>query len=251
MADPVVHNDVVVTNKIEKTKTVDKGIVTSTLYKGTKAKIEAKFNELSAIVDSLDDLRVKWGGGGPAELEVTQGNNTEDSGGGTDSGQIQIYWEIDSNTINDPVENNDYWDAADQYQKALAIKEYRDAKKATTATDQYAKQLFDDCLMKGQEYVLTYNVALRLVQVCASGSNIKPSFAKTFEVWALSDIMALNPATYIEEALETLSFEYLKQPPRIRQISKTRYQITTEFWGAPKFAGAFYKGGTGKPTKLT
>lgn len=251
MADPVVHNDVVVTNKIEKTKTPDTGVITSTLYKGTRAKIEAKFNELSAIVDSLDDLRVKWGDQGPAELEVTQGNNTEGSGGGTDSGQLQIYWEIDNNTIQDPVENNAYWDAAAVDQKNLVIKEYREAKKATTATDQFAKQLFDDCLVKGQEYVLTYNIVLRLVQVCASGSNIAPSYLKIFNAWSLSEVMALNPCTYIDEALTVVNFQWLKQPPRIRQISKTRYQITTEWWGAELWAGAFYPGGEGTPTKLT
>ena len=258
MALPVVVNDVVVTNQVQKTKTPDRGLVTDTLYKGTKEKIEAKFNELAAIVDSLADLRVKWGDQGPAELTVTQGNNTSSSGGGDDSGEITRHWEIDGNTVQDPVENNAYWDNADTDQKDLVIKEYRDAKKSTAATDEFAKQLFNDCFMQGQEYVLEYNVVVRNTQTCATGSNIAPAFNKVFNVWTLNEIAVPSTLSnlgklpsYLAGALLVLNFEYLKQPPRVKQLSKYRYNIITEWWGAASWPEAFYPSGSGTPLNLT
>ena len=249
MADPIVHNDVVVTNKVQKVKAPDKGVVTTTTYKGSKAKIEQKFNTLSADTDSLDTLKADWGDTGVPELVVTQDNNTSTSGGPETNVALDTYWELDGNTIQDPVENNDYFNESTETTAdcVQALKDYRDNKKSTTATRVRALQLFDDCLSRGQENVPVFNIVLREVKLCARGSSIVPSMENIFEVQSLDTI---DPPTYIKTPLEALSFEWLKQPPRIRQVSKTKYQITTEWWSAKKWAGAFYKNGTGDPDEL-
>ena len=253
MSDPIVINDIVVKNKVEKTKNPDNGLVTTTTYKGSKPKIEEKFNTLSAEADSTDNLKVGWGDTDVPSLIVTQTQNTADSGGGDDAGLLDKYFECDGNTVSNPIEHEEYWKNGDAIEIAAAIEAYRN-NEDFESDDRYATQLYDDCLKKGIEYVSIFNVVLRYVQSCARNSNIEPAMENIHKVYKLDEIDSecggYLPNT-LKIELEKLDHEWLKQPPRLYQTAKTKYQITTEWWSSEKWAGAFYPGGTGKPIDLT
>lgn len=270
-ADPKIYNDVVVTNKVEKEKDPNTGLTTTTTYKGSKPKIQEKFNQLAAIPNSLDTLRVGWGDTAVPQLVVTQTQNLPSTGGGSGSGNTAPgelddgYWEIDGNTIQDPVERNDYWSAspaAPTKQLQDAIKAYREGTVPipTAITDAKAKQLYTDCLSKGQEYVLAYNIVLRSTRNCATNSDLVASFTGVFSVYTIPDVKSTiktlgayyhkTPPANMQATLHALNFEWLKQPPRIRQLSKDKFAIVQEWWSAKKWAGAFYLNGTGTPTKI-
>lgn len=247
MADPIIHNDVVVKNKVRKTKTPNEGLVTTITYKGSRAKLEEKFNILANEPNSLNDIDVSWGDTGSPSLNVTESRNIESSGGGEDSGLIQDYWEVDGNTVQDPVENNAYWDkdpAIDNNQKALVISEFRKATYPMPAsiTDEKAIQLWTLLAEQGVDQIYTYNVVLRYTQLCANGSKIKLNFSNIFYTWSLARVLQHYPTfpAYLKDTLDLLNQEWLKQPPRIRQVSKRRYQIISEWWSARNWISQFY-----------
>jgi len=248
MSDPVIINDVLVKNRVEKSKDPTNGLVTTTTYKGSKEKVQEQFNRMaSQAIESTptrSNLKAGWGDGSIPALQVTNTQNAEGDG------ILEVYWEIDGNIVEDQVENNAYWTktpAIDVTQQIKVLSDYRKGtvKMDPTIEDTKAKELWVLLTTTGTDVVKTFNVVLRKNQICASGSDVGPAMDHVFEV---QDLDVIDPPAKMKTPLDTLGHEWLKQAPRIRQLSKISYQISTEWWSNEKWIGAFYKNGTGIPT---
>jgi hypothetical protein len=95
--------------------------------------------------------------------------------------------------------------------------------------------------VQGVDYFFRSAYVLRASQVCSKRSEVAASYENVNEVAAPPDTAQVN--TLIGE-LPT--GEWLKKAPQVRMYGNKKWQISQEWWWAPKWSKILY-GGTGTP----
>ena len=224
------------------------GVQSFRRFVGTKSKIEAKFNELSAVganagVDDMDEdiegqagrliVRIYDDGGGD------EGANTEET---------NAIWELYANDILKPIESHTDFNGITGKRKRQIEEAVRNAE-AITLTGAAEIALGGYLSHQVLDYMIG-NYILRKATTLSSRSTITASHADVYRVVTLASInppsALLGILTGLQKEDGTLgTWEWLKKPPQILQVSKTKYKLQYEWIGAERWAEIY--GGSWAP----
>lgn len=226
------------------------GVQSVRRYAGTASAIQEKFNELVAAggagLDKLDESIV-----GPAgQLIATIAEDTGDGSGGNTEEKNAV-WEIYAQELMKPIETHTDFDSVTILRKRAIEKAVRDAKTLTSpAPSDAEKKLYAYYANQILDFPLT-EIEIRKTTTLSSRSKITASYAGMNRVVTLDSI---NPPTKLIGALTSLpkmdgtsgGWEWLKRCPQLRQVSRSRFQLSYAWRGAERWAEIY--GGSWTPT---
>lgn len=232
------------------------GVQTYRRFAGTANAVIAKFNELSAAVNSgVDDLDEDING----KAGMLLARVLEDSGGasGGNTEELNAVWEVYAQPLLKPIESHTDFDSIKAKHKRAIEKAARDAEpipatdpdgEAWTPTDAekmlyayYANQVLDFKM---------FNLELRKSTILSSRTEITASYAHINEVVDLPSIpfALIGVLTNLPKMDgSTGAWQWLKEAPQIRQVAKRKFQLSYSWTGAERWA-EIYPGGSWTPT---
>lgn len=224
------------------------GYSTVRIWEGTSDAIKALVNQWAVTGSGADQIRPTYDGKF-GRLEVTI---ADDGGGGSSSGSVtadNAVWELLNNEMVKPVLNHPYFDTTDANVKA----EYSNigrtvntTKEVVPATDQ-GKVLLA-CLKTGVSDVMVVAPVVRQSIIVSSRNIYNPTndqAKQVFTIWNSTQLLAIIPTRYIWRVLLSADggykdFHWLNKAPQFREISKYRFQISVEYWGAESWIKYFF-----------
>ncbi|MDD4860787.1 MAG: hypothetical protein PHI33_01630 [Smithellaceae bacterium] len=233
----------------ERTWNPAEGVQTWRRFVGPAEKIKEYFNELTAAgADSGgDEIRESYNGqAGQVHIRVIDDSGGED-GGNTE--ELNAVWELMSQDIQKPIESHPDFDSVIAAKKREIEKKARDAESFIGGTDAetnlyayYSNQVLD--------YIATQLILRKSITV-STKSAITLSYANLNTVVAIG---AINPPSKLLGALTSLpkmdgttgAWEWLKKGPQCRQLGRSKFALSYEWWGADRWAKIPY-GGTWEP----
>lgn len=213
-------------------------------WRGPTAAIESLYNGFvsAAAIDPTFVVMDFDPGKGLGTLTIQRADPETVIGTQVENGITKLY-ELFSNEFLKPVHQN-AWFSGDAGLTAAQIQEVYLAFEtftpdATFDTD-LQTQLYN-LLCKGTQDYFESGYVIRESKIVNGRNAVQANFVNVNRVSAPPDGAAAN--TLIGSLP---SGEWLKKSPNVRQISKTKWHIETEWWWAEKWSAVLY-GGTGSP----
>lgn len=214
------------------------GVVSIRRLVGPKLLITEKFNSLAATKNNGADELEETIDGGKGELLIRV---NEDSGG-TDGGNteaLNAIWELQNIEVMKPIETATYFNALSSTQKNTIQKNVRDGLPCSVAGGVAAK-LYAYLSNQYLDYA-AYALSLRKTFIVSNRNTVTLSYT------GINTVVTLPPVpTALLGALPT-GWEWLYKGPQCRQVTKTKFQLVTEWLGLDEWAKYPY-GGTWDPT---
>ncbi len=206
--------------KVKRTKTWsrDGGLVTAEEWSGPIAAVEAVFNRYAGKSSGVSTLQFV-SAGGKGVCVVTWADEPVAS-------EVPEIWEVRPNEMEVPIEQHSTFDAADREAMALARKEYQAGKECSSEIEVIV--LYYNFLANGIDAYLDGGLSISKTVVVSANSTLAASYCGVNRVQSIASIGA--PRAIIG-ALPS-GWEWLKKTPTVRQVSRGRYQIAQEWWGA-------------------
>jgi len=226
------------------------GVSTERRFVGPSQRIQDLFNQLSNDPDNngADEIGESYNGqSGELVIRIADDSGAATGGGVTTA--LNTVWELRTNMITKPIESRREFDTLTAKEKRTIEKEARDAETlsvsgtpATTLYAYYANQVLD---YVASDLMLTKSVVVSkrsTITGVYTGLNRKTT------------ITAINPPSVLLGTLTTLpkgdgtgsaAWEWLYLGPQVRQVTKTKYQISYTWHGAERWAAIY--GGTWNP----
>lgn len=226
------------------------GVQTMKQFAGTSDAIAAKFNELSATVNSgVDDLDEEINGKSGRLFARVIEDSGSSSGGNTEA--LNAVWEVYGMPLLKPIESHTDFDAVTAKRKRYVEKSARDAEALDAGATDAEKLLYAYYSEQILDFRM-FNLELRKTTTLSSRSAITASYANINEVVTLASIA---PPTALIGVLTSLpkmdgtsgAWQWLKDCPQTRQVAKRKFQLSYSWTGAERWAN-IYPGGTYAPT---
>jgi len=215
------------------------GVSTEKRYVGPSDRIRDLFNDLtnSPTTNGADEISEDFNGAN-GELVV----RIADDSGGEDGGvtELNAVWELRTNTVQKPIESRREFDTLSAADKRTIEKEAREAEtlsiSGTAATKLYAYYA---------NQVLDYLASDLLLTKSVTVSNRSTITAIYSGLNRVTTIGAINPPSALLGTLSSLpradgtgdaAWEWLYLGPQVRQVTKTKYQISYSWHGAERWA---------------
>ncbi len=214
------------------------GVVRTRRFVGPKWRITERFNELAATKKNGADEMEETIDGGKGELLVRV---NEDSGGpdGGNTEALNAIWELQNIEVMKPIETATYFDALSSTQKNTIQKNVRDGLACSVEGDVAAK-LYAYLSNQYLDYA-AYALSLRKTFIVSNRNEV------TLNYTGINTVVRLPAVpTALLGALPT-GWEWLYKGPQCRQVTKTKFQLVSEWLGLDKWAKYPY-GGTWDPS---
>lgn len=223
------------------------GVQTFKRFAGTADAVIAKFNELSATADSgVDELDENINSKSGLLLARVIDDSGGSDGGNTEA--LNAVWEVYGQPLLKPIEAHSDFDTITPSRKREIEKACRDAvslytiePEPTTAEKKlygyYSYQILD---------FQTFNLELRKSTILSSRTAITASYANINEVVALPSVpfALIGTLTSLPKMDGTSgAWQWLKEAPQVRQVSKRKFQLSYSWIGAERWAD-IYTGGS-------
>lgn len=183
-------------------------------------------------------------GRGLGTLTVQKADPETVIGTSVENGITTVY-ELFSNEFLKPIHTHPYFSEEATILTASQINEVYAAYESRSTTSSFTGkqgELFD-LLSKGTEDYFVNGYVIRESKIVNGRNAVRANFADINRVSTPPTGASAN--TLIGDLSERYG-EWLKKPPVVRQISKSRWHIETEWWWASKWSAILY-GGTGSP----
>lgn len=213
-------------------------------WRGPTAAIESLYNGFvsAAAIDPTFVVMDYDPGKGLGTLTVQKADAETVIGTQVENGVTKLY-EMFANEYLRPVEQN-AWFSGDSGLTAAQINEVYASFESRSTSPSFStdlqNQLFE-LLSKGTESYFESGYVIRESKIVNGRNAVQANFVNVNRVSTPPDGAAAN--TLIGSLP---SGEWLKKSPNVRQISKTKWHIETEWWWAEKWSAVLY-GGTGSP----
>ncbi len=218
-------------------------------YRGPTAAVESLYEafKASALVDPKIAVLDYDAGRGLGSLTVAYADDQAALGVSNANGITTLY-ELIPNEFSKRPELAPYFNGIDADKTVQAYQAYEAGASLTEAQDPpYNLSNIDLDLFKllrsGVEEYLESAYVLRETKVVSGKNAVQSNFNNVNRV----DTPPTNAATnQLIGSINELGGEWLKKAPAIRQISRTKWSVVTEWWWAYKWSGVLY-GGTLEP----
>ena len=214
------------------------GVTKIRRYVGPKLAITEKFDELAATKKNGADEMEETIDGGKGELLIRVNEDSgETSGGNTEA--LNAIWELHNIEVMKPIETATYFDELSSTQKNTIQKNVRDGL-ACSVAGAVAAKLYAYLSNQYLDYA-AYALSLRKTFIVSDRNEVTLSYT------GINTVVELPPVpTALLGALPT-GWEWLYKGPQCRQVTKTQFQLVSEWLGLDKWAKYPY-GGTWDPS---
>ena len=215
------------------------GEVTILVWEGERTAVEAKYEELKALASTQPIYNsIEFDPGrGKATLTAEVADPVSVVGSEQQADGTLVQYELMANEVSRPIEQYFTDLGADEINEVFASVERREGDPGFTGD----RLLLFKFLSGGVEEYYDQQYVLRETKTVSGKTAISASFAGVGEVVSPPNASAVN------KLLSGLpAQEWLKRAPQVRRISKTKWEIVTEWWGAAAWSHELY-GGTAHP----
>ena len=229
---------------------LNNGVQTIRRFVGTADVVEQKFNEFAASDSPGIDTMEESSNGKDAQLVCRIFEDSGSSAGGNTEA-LNSVWELIATPLYKPIETFTGFNSISATRKRELEKLARDLdiSIADPSTDP-EKRLYGFYANQTLDFLLT-EFRLRKTIILSSRSAITASYTSINKVVSLATI---GPPTALLGTLTSLpkqdgssgQWEWLKLAPQLRQVTKRKFQLGYEWWGAELWAKYPY-GGTWEP----
>lgn len=215
-------------------------------WNGPTAAIESLYNGFvaAAAIDPTYVVMDYDPGKGLGTLTIQKTDPEVVIGTSTENGITTIY-ELLSNEFLKPIHTHPYFSEDSPVLTAAqinAVYAAYDSRSESTSFTGKQGELFD-LLSKGTEEYFVNGYVLRESKMVNGRNAVRANFTDVNRVSTPPTTASAN--TLIGDLADRYG-EWLKKPPVVRQITKAKWHIETEWWWASKWSAILY-GGTGSP----
>lgn len=214
------------------------GVVSVRRFAGPKLPITERFNSLVATADNGADELEETIEGGKGELLI----RVNDDSGGVEGGNteaLNAIWELQNIEVMKPIETATYFSSLTGTQKNTIQKNVREGA-ACSVIGSVAAKLYAYLSHQYLDYA-AYALSLRKTFIVSNRNAVTLNYAGINTVVTLPTV-----PTALLGALPT-GWEWLYKGPQCRQVTKTKFQLVSEWLGLDKWAKYPY-GGTWDPS---
>lgn len=226
------------------------GVSTERRFVGPSQRIQDLFNQLSNDPDNngADEISESYNGAsGELVIRIADDSGAADGGGVTE--ELNAVWELRTNPVNKPIESRREFDGISAADKRTIEKEAREAE-TLSISGAAASKLYAYYSNQVLDYLASDLLLTKSVTV-SKRSEITAVYTGLNRV---TTIAAINPPSVLLGTLSSLpksdgsgsgAWEWLYMGPQVRQVTKTKYQISYSWHGAERWAAIY--GGSWNP----